>query len=359
MYNGNLFGSVNIYIFLNVYNISNWEVHIMICEYKIIISIFFIISLFFLSWNVQANDTMDRPKLFSYNSYLQISYDTSSLNKELELEKTTTVPVTVTYKSNIPSDFMQFFPSRLRNLVLYSSMTSPQQTINLSILNMPSWADLSLSKDQISVDIPVEDNAIEEQITLSITPSELAPAQPYTITLTASCGTIGRVNGFSNEVDIIFKPEYNPNVNLIPSSDTSIKLSYENNTRISFDFQCKSNIFSRLFPVIIEAPENISVSFYPDYVDLNPGENGKFFIDIMANPSFKKNASLSLSVEMQNLIKEDESIRYETNKTVTYSLTPPDQSQNSSDINLNLILNIILLVIIIFFIVIGKLRKCW
>ena len=215
---------------------------------------------------------MDRPKLFSYNSYLQISYDTSSLNKELELEKTTTVPVTVTYKSNIPSDFMQFFPSRLRNLVLYSSMTSPQQTINLSILNMPSWADLSLSKDQISVDIPVEDNAIEEQITLSFTPSELAPAQPYTITLTASCGTIGRVNGFSNEVDIIFTPEYNPNVNLISSSDTSIKLSYENNTRISFDFQCKSNIFSRLFPVIIEAPENISVSFYPDYVDLNPGE---------------------------------------------------------------------------------------
>jgi len=88
-------------------------------------------------------------------------------------------------------------------------------------------------------------------------------------------------------------------------------------------------------------------------------KNGKFFIDIMANPSFKKNASLSLSVEMQNLIKEDESIRYEPNKTVTYSLIPPDQSQNSSDINLNLILNIILLVIIIFFIVIGKLRKCW
>jgi len=331
----------------------------MICKYKIIISIFFIISLFFLSWSVQANDTMDRPKLFSYNSYLQISYDTSSLNKELELGKTTIVPVTVTYKSDIPSDFMQFFPWRLRNLVLYGSMTAPQQTINLSILEVPSWADISLSSDQISVDIPVEGNAIEEQITVSITPSELAPAQPYTFKLRASCGIIGRVNEFRTEVNIVFTPQYDPDVDLIPASDTSIKLSYENNTRTSFNFQCKSNKKTRFRPMLVSSPDNVKVSFYPDYLDVSPEGSGKFYVDISTNSSFKKNASLSLSVKMQIFPSDEENLFHESNENITYLLIPPDQPQNGINLNLNKILNIILLAVIILLIVIGKLRKCW
>lgn len=309
--------------------------------------------------SIQANDTVNRPQILSYSSYIQLSYDTTSLNKDLELEKTTQVSITVTYKSDIPSDFMQFFPWRLRNLVLYGSMTAPQQTINLSILEVPSWADISLSTNQISVDIPVEGNPIEEQITLSITPSELAPAQPYLFKLRASCGAIGRINEFSTEVDIVFTPQYNPDVDLIPASDTSIKLSYENNTRTSFNFQCNSNKKTRFRPMLVSAPDNVIVSFYPDYLDVSPEGSGKFYVDISTNSSFKKNASLSLSVKMQIFPSDEENLFHESNETITYLLIPPDQPQNSNDINLNLILNIILLTIIIFLIVIGKLRKCW
>jgi len=314
----------------------------------------------FLPTNVvQANEQVSRPMLFSFQSYIDIVYDDEPLTEDLKLDKSTTIPLTIKYGTDVPSDFLKYMPWRLRNFILYGSMIAPQQTINISIIDKPDWMAISLSNNQFSVEIPAEENPIEISTSLILFPYSEAPAFPYTISIKVSCGQIGRINSFSTQISIVFTPEYKPDFILFPSSEKSYNISYNKNTQTFFEIQCLANKKSRVTPILKKAPENVTITFIPEYHDLNIGERDIFYVNISAKPSFKHNASIVLSANMQVFTLDQDRTLFESNETISYLLVPPKQNEEGYSFKINLILNIVLTVIIVILIVNFKWKKWW
>ena len=238
-------------------------------------------------------------------------------------------------------------------------MIAPQQIINLSILDQPDWLDISLSSNQLSCNIPTEEEPIEISTSLTLTPSMDAPAQIYAFIIEASCDQIGRINSFNTQISISLVPEFRPEIVLYSSSEKTYQISYNEDTQTFFEIQNLANMKSRVTPIIKDAPENVSLSFKPKYKDLSIGERGTFFINISAEPSFKHNASIVLSANIQGFPLDQDRTLFESNETISYLLIPPKQNDEELSLNINLILNIVLTVIIVLLIINFKWKKWW
>lgn len=226
-----------------------------------------------------ADQTDQNPKLFSFNSYIQIAYDTAPLNENLQIDESKNVPITITYKTDVPSDFLRILPWQLRNILLYGSMIGPMQQISLEILDEPEWADITLAKKDILTDIPVQGSPTTEQTSLILSPYEEAPAQPYTITLRASCGQIGRINAFSTAVDIVFTPSFVPTVTIVPERPTRTVGPRES---VNFEIRVKNeaNKKARITPRLNTSAPDWSPTINPPFFDVLPGSEEKFTFSV-------------------------------------------------------------------------------
>ena len=345
---------------MDIFILKIWEAYRLNFKNKsILLFILLFTILFIFTTAIKANELSDQPKLFSFNSYIEITYDNESLNEPIALERTTTVPLTIKYSTDVPSDFLKFVPWRLRNYILYGNMIAPQQTINLSIIDTPDWMATLLASNQFSIDIPLENEPVEFSTSLVLEPALDAPAQPYTIVIEASCGQIGRINSFSTQIDISFTPEYRPVVTLFPSSEKSYKLSYNTDIQTFFEIQCLANKKSRVTPIVKNAPENVTITFNPKYLDINVDERDICYVNISADSSFKHNASVVFSVTIQGFPLNEEFPTFESNETISYLLIPPIQEEEDGSIDINLLLNIIFILIIIILIINFKWKKWW
>jgi len=117
---------------------KNLKISVILCF--LIIST--IINIPFTNSSLSAEENQN-PKIFSFNSYIDIEYDSEPLNKNLEIDQSINVPLTIEYRTDVPEDFLRWLPWQIKNIILYGSMIGPNQQITLSIEKKPDWADKS------------------------------------------------------------------------------------------------------------------------------------------------------------------------------------------------------------------------
>ncbi len=253
------------------------------------ILVLLILSLATIGPVVSADETTtaaeDRVKLFSFQSYIDIVADATALNQNLAIDQTINVPLAITYSTDVPDNFLQFLPWQIKNIILYGSMIGPMQQITLEILDKPDWADINLAKNDILTNIPNQGNPIEKTTSLILSPYEEAPAQPYTITLKASCDQIGRINKFSTQITISFTPSFVPTITIIPENPTRTVGPRES---VNFEIKVKNeaNKKAHVTPRINTSASEWSPTINPPYFDILPGAEESFTFSVYSPYDF-------------------------------------------------------------------------
>ena len=114
----------------------------------------------------------DRPKIFSFRSYIDIEVDTTPLNENLDIDQSISIPVTVKYWTDVPENFLQFAPWWLRNTIIFGSPIGPMQEIELEIIDAPDWADIKFTEESVITNIPIggQTGTVSVQTTLVLSP---------------------------------------------------------------------------------------------------------------------------------------------------------------------------------------------
>jgi len=171
-----------------------------------------IIMLVIISPVFYASDLITQPQpqknssLFQFQSYIELNYNSYPLNSDIPIDVSCTIPIEITYHTDIPNGFLRFLPWNIRNLILFGTSVGPMQRIHLEILNEPEWATLYLSSPDIYIDIPFGDEHITKTSNLIISVDFNAPAEPYCFTVQARCDDLGALKGYTCETMICFTP---------------------------------------------------------------------------------------------------------------------------------------------------------
>ncbi|MBS3778076.1 MAG: hypothetical protein KGY50_02145, partial [Candidatus Thermoplasmatota archaeon] len=97
---------------------------------KTIIVLFTIICTIGIFTTTASAEDTNESGFFRFDSSVQASYDVSVLNETLEIGQTVSLPVNMTYTTDVSANFLRFFPKFVKNFLLYGSSDVPQQTIN-------------------------------------------------------------------------------------------------------------------------------------------------------------------------------------------------------------------------------------
>ena len=222
-----------------------------------------------------------RPKLFSFNSYIDIEYDPTPLNENLNIDESVNVPLTVKYWTDAPENFLQFVPWQIRNLFLFGSIIGPMQKLHLEIVDKPDWANIYISQPDILSNIPLggQESAVEVTTSLILSPRVEAPSQSYSIAITATCDTIGRINGFEHEEFIDFTPSFVPTIQITPEEPTRTVSPRES---VNFKITVKNdgNKKTRITPSLSDIDSKWTPTINPPFYDISPGGTGEFTFSI-------------------------------------------------------------------------------
>jgi len=294
---------------------------------------------------------------FSFDSSLSLLYDSSGLNTTLELGNPITVPLDISYSTEIPSNFLRFFPKAIKNYILFKNTAIPEQTITLSIIESPGWINITFENKTLKKTMPEPGNQITMNTSFQVTPQNIPSPGSYEIIIRASSTAVGRINSFSKQFKVQFTPSFLPRAIIKPTDENVIKLSFTNNTKTSFQITSKANTLTRIEPFIEKMPENISISFYPKMQDVYWQETATFYMEFIPETGFKHNKSINVSATLQSYPLNGTSMGLEN--AIVYYLEPPKEKDDGFFINPYLILIIILLAIIIILFWHGKRKECW
>lgn len=234
---------------------------------------------------ISSRSSGSRSPIFTFNSYIDIAPDTSALNKPLAIDQSVNVPITIQYSTDIPPNFLSIVPFPIRNLILYGSVVAPKQKISIQVINKPDWANIIVSDKDILLDIPFKGSPSERETTLVLSPYEEAPAQPYTITIRASCERIYRVNGFNISSDIVFTPSFVPTISITPENPTRTVGPRE---MINFKITVKNeaNKKARVTPTIGTNDSKWNPTINPPFHDIAPGDTATFIFSVYSPYNF-------------------------------------------------------------------------
>ena len=235
---------------------------------------------------ISSRSSGSRSPIFTFNSYINIVPDTSELNKPLAIDQSVSIPITIEYSTDVPSNFLVFLPWQIKNLLLYGSMVAPMQKISVEVINKPDWADITITQKDILTDIPFKGSPSTRTTTLVLSPYEEAPAQPYTITIRASCEKIGRVNGFDISSDVVFTPSFVPTISITPESPTRTVGPRE---MINFKITVKNeaNKKARVIPDITTSNNSKwNPTINPPFHDIAPGGEATFVFSVYSPYNF-------------------------------------------------------------------------
>jgi hypothetical protein len=153
------------------------------------------------------------------------------------------------------------------------------QAITLEVVNKPDWADTTITQKSVLTDIPNKGTPAEEDTSLVLSPYEEAPAQPYTITIKATCGTIGRINGFEIEEDIVFTPSFVPTIQITPENPTRT-VGPRESVNFKINIKNEGNKKTRVTPEVKTTIEGWVPTINPPFYDISPGGQGDFVFSI-------------------------------------------------------------------------------
>ncbi|RLF41931.1 MAG: hypothetical protein DRN12_01885 [Thermoplasmata archaeon] len=223
--------------------------------------------------------------IFTFNSYIDIVPDTTPLNEPLAIDQSVNVPLTIQYSTDVPPNFLGFLGSSIKNLIIFGSVVAPRQKISLEVINKPTWADINIADKDILVDIPFKGSPSTRETTLVLSPYEEAPAQPYTITIRASCERIGRVNGFNISSDIVFTPSFVPTISITPENPTRTVGPRE---IVNFKIIVKNeaNKKTRVIPDIVGNHKGWNPTINPPFHDIPSGGEATFVFSVYSPYNF-------------------------------------------------------------------------
>jgi len=220
-----------------------------------------------------------RSKLFSFPSYIDVTFDSGPLNEDLAIDKSVNVPLNITYRTDIPENFGRLLPWQLRNIFLFGSMIGPMQKIHIDVVDMPTWADIYVTSADIFVNIPFKGEEAPQQVSLVISPREEAPAVPQSIVLHFTALTIGRITGQEREVQIPFTPSFIPSIEINvenpireagPHQSVNYKITVQN----------LGNKKARVYPDIQNDKPRWTPTINPPHLDVYPGSTGEFYFSV-------------------------------------------------------------------------------
>jgi|WetSurMetagenome_2_1015567.scaffolds.fasta_scaffold00443_11 hypothetical protein len=255
--------------------------HLKTIKASIIIGILLISLIPFLV----THDSTASAALISFHSYMDLNYDPSILNKPLEIDVAMSIPITVSYWTDIPDIFSKI-PYPLNNLILFGNPIGPMQKIHLELLQTPEWANIYFSSPDIITDIPFKsDGVFTKNTTLIISPKMEAPAEPQRISIKVSCESIKRINGFSFQKDIPFTPSFIPTISI--QTDNPIRTSGPHQS-ISFRIvvQNMGNKITQVTPKIIGADEKWTTTINPPNLRIYPNQEGEFVFSLITPYDF-------------------------------------------------------------------------
>ena len=229
----------------------------------------------------------DRPKIWSFNSYIDIEYDPTPLNENLAIDESINVPLKIKYYTDVPEDALKWLPWQLRNMILFGSMIGPMQQLHMEVVDKPEWANIYISQPDILTEIPLggQGQAIEVTTSLILSPRVEAPSQSYTIALTVECNSIGRINGFKHQENLDFTPSFVPTIQITPENPTRTVGPRES---VNFKIMVKNdgNKKTRITPQILNVDSKWTATINPPFYDISPGGQGEFIYSIYTPYSF-------------------------------------------------------------------------
>jgi hypothetical protein len=289
----------------------------------------------------------------TYNSIIELEFDTSGIENPIPIDQEVTIPLVIKYSTDLKKDSIKLLPDRLLYNFYFGSAELPKQTLTVSV-NKISNIDLKLNENEITFDIPFDNNTYEKSINLIISPTTDAIAQSYYVQMNVSCDDIFRLKGSFIEKGFIFSPEYVSCLKVSGNNAIITESSEINSTSITVE-NC-GNDQVRITPLITSINDNLTVIICPKYLDLSKGASGLFNISVMPKEAFKGVKTINFSFTSEHFFQnsDDSSDVYDFFINCTYKDTAKDDSQ----INLYLIIIIIVLAVCnIFFL--GKYRKYW
>lgn len=231
--------------------------------------------------DMNSSDETKSIALFTFNSYIDIEYDASALNKNLAIDESISVPVRIKYWTNVPENFLWWIPSwQIRNWILFGAPIGPMQTIHLEVIDRPDWADIHLTQPDVLVNIPTGTEERMVNTTLVVSPKVEAPSTSYTIALKAKCNNIGRINSYETEESVTFTPSFVPTVSITPENPTRTVGPRES---INFKITVKNeaNKKARIIPNLNSSDVGEwSPTINPPFFDIPSGGQEEFVFSI-------------------------------------------------------------------------------
>jgi hypothetical protein len=247
---------------------------------SIILGILLVSAFAFIPGTTVSQQAEESSRLISFNSYIDLDYDTSPLNDPLAIDVSVTVPVKVRYWTDIPAVFRSI-PFPINFMILFGQAIGPMQKIHLEILNPPDWANVYISSPDVLTDIPFSDEEPKEiTANLILSPRVEAPAVSYKIDLVASCGQIKRLNGFSYQESIDFTPSFIPTIQITPHDPIRTVAPHET-INFKIDIKNLGNKITRVTPTLKGANEDWTPTINPPEYEIPPNQQNTFTFSIV------------------------------------------------------------------------------
>jgi len=247
---------------------------------SIILGILLVSAIAFIPGTAVSQQAEESPRLISFNSYIDLDYDTSPLNDPLAIDVSVAIPLKVRYWTDIPAIF-RAIPFPINYLILFGQAIGPMQKIHLEILNPPDWANVYISSPDVLTDIPFsEEEHREITANLILSPRVEAPAVSYKIDIVASCNQIKRLNGFSYQESIDFTPSFIPTIQI--STDNPIRtVGPHESINFKIDVKNLGNKITRVTPKLIGVDEDWTPTINPPEYEIPPNQESTFTFSIV------------------------------------------------------------------------------
>ena len=211
-----------------------------------------------------------RDKLYTFNSYVLLSYNPDDLSQHIAINNAVTVPLTVEYYCDVPEDFLKIIPIfTLRNSIIYGS-PMPQQSIHLTIINVPDWANIYFSTPDHDIDFASSNDPAKIQVDLIISPLREAPSEPFNIQFKIEAEEHGRVKGKTMNYNINFQPAYIPQI-VVKADKPTRMVAPREPVNINVEIKNNANYWTIVRSEFITIPENWSPIINPSVIEIAPG----------------------------------------------------------------------------------------
>ena len=227
----------------------------------------------------------DSPKLISFSSYMDFDYNLDALNKPLAIDVSVTIPITISYWTDIPDIFGKI-PFPFNFLILYGQSIGPMQKIHLEVLNTPDWANIYITSPDVLTDIPLDsDGKYEITTNLVLSPRVEAPAESYKIDIKASCDAIKRLKGYSYQESIEFTPSFIPTIQITPENPIRTVGPHQS-INFKIDIKNSGNKITRVTPKLIGVDEKWIPTINPPEYEIAANSEATFTFSIITPKDF-------------------------------------------------------------------------